>query len=123
MNRYLSVVRVFTRLLIFLLLLAGLSVGAAAWWLHNPMSLNLPEGSQVLDLEIEPGTRAARLIRAAMTPDDDAPAPKPAAAAPPVDAAPKATPPAAKKQAPEPAKPAAAPAKKIPNSVFSLSDL
>lgn len=74
----------------------------------------------------KPGTRAARLIRAAMTPDDDAPAPKPAAAAPPVDAAPKATPPAPKKNAPEPVKAAAAAApavKKIPNSVFSLSDL
>lgn len=71
----------------------------------------------------KPGTRAARLIRAAMTPDDDAPAPKPAPAAPPVDAAPKATPPAAKKIAPEGAKAIVLPAKKILNSVFSLSDL
>jgi UPF0755 protein len=64
MNRYLSVVRVFTRLLMFLLLLAGLSIGAAVWWLHNPMRLSLPAGSQVLDLEIEPGTRAAQVAEA-----------------------------------------------------------
>ena len=57
-------VRVFTRLLMFLLLLAGLSIGAAVWWLHNPMRLSLPAGSQVLDLEIEPGTRAAQVAEA-----------------------------------------------------------
>jgi UPF0755 protein len=45
----------------FLLLLAVFSIGAAAWWLHNPIRLNLPAGSQVLDLEIEPGTRAAQV--------------------------------------------------------------
>lgn len=38
-------------LAIALLLLAG-----ALWWLHAPMALNPPAGSQVLDLEIEPGT-------------------------------------------------------------------
>ncbi len=54
-------VRVFTRLLMFVLLLAILAAGAAAWWLHNPIRLNLPAGSQVLDLEIEPGTRAAQV--------------------------------------------------------------
>ena len=57
-------VRVFTRLLMFALLLATLAIGAAAWWLHNPMRLNLPAGSQVLDLEIEPGTRAAQVAEA-----------------------------------------------------------
>ena len=54
-------VRVFTRLLVFALLAGGLALGAAAWWLHNPMVLNLPAGSPVLDLEIEPGTRAAQV--------------------------------------------------------------
>ena len=57
-------VRVFTRLLMFALLLAALAIGAAAWWLHSPMRLNLPAGSQVLDLEIEPGTRAAQVAEA-----------------------------------------------------------
>ncbi|NQW93334.1 MAG: endolytic transglycosylase MltG [Polaromonas sp.] len=45
----------------FALLLAALGAGAAAWWLHKPISLNLPAGGQVLDLEIEPGTRAAQV--------------------------------------------------------------
>ena len=73
----------------------------------------------------KPGTRAARLIRQDMTPDEDTPqAPAAAPAAPPPAAkpAPKATAPAAPKNAATPP-PAAAPAKKIPNSVFSLSDL
>ena len=56
-------VRVFTKLLMFLLLLVGLSIGTAAWWLHNPIELNLPQDSQVLDLEIEPGTRAAQVAQ------------------------------------------------------------
>jgi UPF0755 protein len=43
------------------LLLAGLALGAGAWWLHSPMTLLLPAGSPVLDLEIEPGTRAAQV--------------------------------------------------------------
>ena len=34
------------------------------WWLHKPINLNLPAGSQVLDLEIEPGTRAAQVAEA-----------------------------------------------------------
>ena len=54
-------VGVFTRVLVFALMLVALAVGGAAWWLHKPMRLNLPEGSQVLDLEIEPGTRAAQV--------------------------------------------------------------
>lgn len=45
----------------FALLLVALASGATAWWLHSPMRLNLPQGSQVLDLEIEPGTRAAQV--------------------------------------------------------------
>lgn len=54
-------VRVVTGLLMFALLLVALASGATAWWLHSPMRLNLPQGSQVLDLEIEPGTRAAQV--------------------------------------------------------------
>jgi len=45
----------------FALLLVALAGGASAWWLHNPIRLNLPPGSQVLDLEIEPGTPAAQV--------------------------------------------------------------
>lgn len=73
----------------------------------------------------KPGSRAARLIRQDMTPDDDAP-PAPAAApnAEKTEAwlPAKEKPPAAPKKAPPPP-PAPAPVKKIPNSVFSLSDL
>ena len=57
-------VRIFTRLLIFALLLTALATGTAVWWLHDPMRLNLPAGSQVLDLEIDPGTRAAQVAEA-----------------------------------------------------------
>ena len=60
-------VRVFTRLLVFALLVGGLALGAGAWWLHSPMTLNLPVGSPVIDLEIEPGTRAAQVAEAVVT--------------------------------------------------------
>ena len=57
-------VRAFSRLLTFALLVIALAIGAAAWWLHNPMGLNLPAGSQVLELEIEPGMHAAQVAEA-----------------------------------------------------------
>ena len=57
-------VRVFSRLLVFALLLVALAIGAAAWWLSSPIRLNLPAGSQVLDLEIEPGTPAVQVAEA-----------------------------------------------------------
>ncbi|MDB5845557.1 MAG: aminodeoxychorismate lyase [Polaromonas sp.] len=50
--------RVFTSLLILLFTAALLLFGAALWWLHEPMSLRLQPGSQVVDLEIEHGTTA-----------------------------------------------------------------
>ena len=56
--------RVFTRLLVWALLLVAVALGAAAWWLHQPIRLNLPAGSVVLDLEIEPGTRATQVAEA-----------------------------------------------------------
>ena len=56
--------RVFTRLLVWALLLFAVALGAAAWWLHQPIRLNLPAGSVVLDLEIEPGTRATQVAEA-----------------------------------------------------------
>ena len=56
--------RGFTRLLTVVVLLGGLlvglTVGAVAWWSRSPMTLKLPAGSLVLDLEIEPGTTAAQ---------------------------------------------------------------
>ena len=48
----------FTRLLGLVFVTALLAVGTAWWWLNEPLSLNLPQGAQVLDLEIEPGTSA-----------------------------------------------------------------
>ena len=53
--------RGFTRLLTVVGLLGGLVLGAGAWWLHSPITLLLPAGSEVLDLEIEPGMRAAQV--------------------------------------------------------------
>ena len=57
----LAVLRVFTRLLVFLLFFAVLAFGAVAWWLHTPIRINPPAGSQALELEIEPGTSAAQV--------------------------------------------------------------
>lgn len=45
-------------------LLTGLGLAAGGWWLYSPMTLNLPAGSPVLDLEIEPGTRPAQVAQA-----------------------------------------------------------
>ena len=54
----------FTRLLMVVVLLAGLGLAAGFWWLYSPMTLNLPAGSPVLDLEIEPGMRPAQVAEA-----------------------------------------------------------
>lgn len=51
--------RVFTSFLIVIFLGALLLFGAALWWLHEPIALRLTPGSQVVDLEIEPGTPAS----------------------------------------------------------------
>ena len=48
--------RVFKILLI--LGVATVLLGAAFWWLNQPMALRLQPGAQVADLEIEPGTSA-----------------------------------------------------------------
>ena len=51
--------------LLVLAFLAGLVVfGAVGWWLHEPLTLKPQPGSQVLDLEIEPGTPAQRVAEA-----------------------------------------------------------
>ena len=51
--------RVFTSLLIGRFAAALLLLGAALWWLHEPMTLHLQPGNPVIDLEIEPGTPAS----------------------------------------------------------------
>lgn len=51
--------RVFTSLLILVFAGALLLFGAALWWLHEPIPLRLAPGTQVVDLEIEPGTPAS----------------------------------------------------------------
>ena len=53
--------RFLLKLLVFALLLIGLAGAFAAWWLHHPMKLELTEGAEVLELEIEPGTSAAQV--------------------------------------------------------------
>ncbi len=50
--------RVFTSFCLLVFVVALLAIAGGLWWLHEPMSLKLPAGTQVLDLEIEPGTRA-----------------------------------------------------------------
>ena len=48
--------------------------GAALWWLHEPIALRLPPGSQVLDLEIEPGTSANGVAAAVVASGANVPA-------------------------------------------------
>ena len=55
--------RFVTRVLMFAGLLAVLVLGAGLWWLHNPLSLDFPPKSAVLDLEIEPGSSAAQVAQ------------------------------------------------------------
>ena len=60
----------FTKFLTALLLVAGAIgatvAGAAAWWLHTPIELTLQPGASVIDLEVEPGTRAAQIAEDAV---------------------------------------------------------
>ncbi len=50
--------RVFTSFFLLVLVVALLAIAGGLWWLHAPMRLRLPAGAQLLDLEIESGTRA-----------------------------------------------------------------
>ena len=54
-----KVVRRFFKGLLFLLVMALVAGGAAAWWLLRP----LPQGAPVLELEIEPGTTPRGVAR------------------------------------------------------------
>ncbi len=61
--------------LLVLLFVAGLLVsGAVSWWLYEPLRLKPQPGSQVLDLEIEPGTPAQGVVEAVVASGADVPA-------------------------------------------------
>ena len=67
--------RVFTSLLMLVFAGALLLLGASLWWLHEPIALRLPPGSQVVDLEIEPGTSARGVADAVVAAGAEVPAP------------------------------------------------
>ncbi len=66
--------RVFTSLLILVFAGALLLFGAGLWWLHEPIPLRLAPGSQVVDLEIEPGTPASSVAEVIVASGADVPA-------------------------------------------------
>ncbi len=51
--------RLFTSLVILTLLGALALFGGTLWWLHQPLGLRLQPGSEVVELDIEPGTSAS----------------------------------------------------------------
>nr|WP_305790501.1 endolytic transglycosylase MltG [Polaromonas sp. JS666] len=53
---------------------ALLLFGAGLWWLHEPIPLRLAPGSQVVDLEIEPGTPASGVADVIVASGADVPA-------------------------------------------------
>ena len=55
--------RVFVGLLKLVFTVCVLFAGAALWWVHEPLTLRPAPGNQVLDLEIEPGTRGRDLAQ------------------------------------------------------------
>ena len=55
--------RVFVGLLKLVFTVCVLLAGAALWWVHEPLTLRPAPGNQVLDLEIEPGTRGRELAQ------------------------------------------------------------
>lgn len=57
-----------------LLVLMLAVLGAAGWWLHEPLPLTPQPGSQVLDLEIEPGTSPRGVAEAVAASGADVPA-------------------------------------------------
>lgn len=66
--------RVFTSLLILVFAGALLLFGAGLWWLNEPIPLRLAPGSQVVDLEIEPGTPASGVAEVIVASGADVPA-------------------------------------------------
>ena len=55
--------RVFVGLLKLVFTVCVLFAGAALWWVHEPLTLRFAPGNQLLDLEIEPGTRGRELAK------------------------------------------------------------
>lgn len=58
--------RVFSSLLTLVFTGTLLVLGAGLWWLHEPLTLQTQRGSQVLDLEVEPGTTPKGVAEAAV---------------------------------------------------------
>ena len=58
--------RVLTGLLMLLLVAALALFGGALWWLHEPLALQTPPGSQVIELEIEPGSSGDKVAETAV---------------------------------------------------------
>ena len=52
---------VFTKFLIFVAFAFCAAAGTALWWLHTPMPLTLQGDAGAIDLEVDPGTRAAQI--------------------------------------------------------------
>ena len=57
---------VLTKLLIFVLLAFCLASSAGLWWLFTPVQLVLQGDSAVVELEVEPGTRAGQIAEVAV---------------------------------------------------------
>ena len=67
--------RVFTSLFLFAFFAIVLVIAGGLWWLNEPMPLRLQAGAQVVDLEIEPGTRAMTVAELIVASGADVPTP------------------------------------------------
>jgi UPF0755 protein len=67
--------RIFTSLFLLAFLVIIVVIAGGLWWLNEPMPLRLPAGVQVVDLEIEPGTRAVTVAELIVASGADVPAP------------------------------------------------
>lgn len=65
--------RVFTSLLLLVFVAALLAFAGGLWWLQQPMPLRLQASAQVVDLEIEPGSRADTVAEAVVASGADVP--------------------------------------------------
>ena len=67
--------RVFTSIFLFAFFAIVLVIAGGLWWLNEPMPLRLQAGAQVVDLEIEPGTRAMTVAELIVASGADVPTP------------------------------------------------
>jgi UPF0755 protein len=65
--------RLFTGLFIMLLLAALALLGGALWWLHEPLPLRTTPGSEVVELEIEPGSSGDKVAETVVASGVDTP--------------------------------------------------